>query len=110
MARFKPEERSQGLFLEVNLYEQLVPGTFEWTLDYLIDRMDLSVYEQNYNNDEKGAAAYQPKALLKAVLHCYSMGILSSRKIEQVCKSNMITKALADGSEPVDFTPAGIQS
>ena len=38
MARFKPEERSQGLFLEVNLYDQLVPGTFECTLDYLIDR------------------------------------------------------------------------
>ena len=51
MARFKPEERSQGLFLEVNLYEQLVPGTFGWTLDYLIDRMDLSIYEQNYNNE-----------------------------------------------------------
>jgi len=106
MARFKPEERSQGLFLEVNLYEQLVPGTFEWTLDYLIDRMDLSIYERRYNNDGKGAAAYRPKALLKAVLHCYSMGILSSRKIEQACKSNMITKALADGAEPDHATIA----
>ena len=71
--------------------------------DYLIDRMDLSIYEQNYNNDEKGAAAYQPKVLLKAVLHCYSMGILSSRKIEQACKSNIIVKALADGAEPVFY-------
>ena len=106
MARFKPEERSQGLFLEVNLYEQLVPGTFEWALDYLIDRMDLSLYEQNYNNDEMGAAAYHPKALLKAVLHCYSMGILSSRKIERACKNNVTTKALADGAEPDHATIA----
>ena len=92
--------------MEVNLYEQLVPGTFEWTLDYLIERMDLSLYEQNYNNDEMGAAAYQPKALLKAVLRCYSMGILSSRKIEQACKSNMTIKALADGAEPDHATIA----
>ncbi|MCL1912248.1 MAG: IS1182 family transposase [Leptospirales bacterium] len=106
MARFKPGERSQGLFLEVNLYDQLVPGTFEWTLDYLIDRMDLSLYEQNYNNDEMGAAAYHPKALLKAVLHCYSLGILSSRKIEYACKSNIMTKALADGAEPDHATIA----
>jgi hypothetical protein len=53
-----------------------------------------------------GAAAYHPKALLKAVLHCYSMGILSSRKIEQACKSKMTTKALADGSEPDHATIA----
>jgi hypothetical protein len=36
MAKFKEYDRSQGLFLTVNLEEQLLPGTFEWTLDYLI--------------------------------------------------------------------------
>ena len=81
------------------MYEQLVLGTFEWTLDFLIDRMDLSIYEQKYDNGEMGAAAYHPKALLKAVLYCYSIGILSSRKIKQACKSNITVKALADGAE-----------
>jgi hypothetical protein len=36
MANFKQSERSQGLFLTVNLEDQLIPGTFEWTIDYLI--------------------------------------------------------------------------
>ena len=49
MARFKEYDRSQGLFLTVNLEEQLIPGTFEWTLDYLIDKMDMSLFEKNYN-------------------------------------------------------------
>jgi hypothetical protein len=57
MARFKYADNSQGLFLTENLEEQLLPGTFEWTLDYLIDRLDLSLFEQNYRNDEKGADA-----------------------------------------------------
>jgi len=52
MARFKHTDKSQGMFLTVNLGEQLLPGTFEWTLDYLIDRTDLSLFEQNYHNDE----------------------------------------------------------
>jgi transposase len=86
--------------MTVNLNEQLVPGTFEWTLDYLIDTMDLSLFEQNYHNDDKGAAAYSPKVLLKTILFCYSRGIISSRKIERACKENITTKALAEDSEP----------
>jgi hypothetical protein len=74
MARFKNDDNSQGLFLTVNLSEQLLVGTFEWTLNYLIDRTDLSLFEQNYHNDEKGAAAYYPKALLSAILYCDPRG------------------------------------
>ena len=36
MARFKNTDNSQGLFLPINLEEQLLPGTFEWTLNYLL--------------------------------------------------------------------------
>ena len=41
MAHYKKSEREQGLFLTVNLNEQLVPGTYEHTLDRLIDKMNL---------------------------------------------------------------------
>ena len=54
MARFKYADKSQGLFLTVNLEEQLIPGTFEWAVNYLIDKMDLSLFEQNYHNDDLG--------------------------------------------------------
>jgi hypothetical protein len=58
MARFKYANPSQGLLLDVQLKDQLLPGTFEWTLDYLVDRADLSLFEQKYHNDENGAPAY----------------------------------------------------
>jgi len=57
MARFKESKILQGQFIAVNLSEQLIPGTYEWTLNYLIDRMDLPLFEEKYNNDEKGAAS-----------------------------------------------------
>jgi len=91
---------SQGQFIAVNLGEQLVPGTFEWTLNYLIDRIDLSLFEENYNNDAKGACAYPPKALLKIVMYCYSTGIISSRPMEKACRNNITVKALAEDLEP----------
>ena len=110
MARFKHTNNSQGLFLTVNLKEQILPGTFEWTIDYLIDKTDMSLFEQNYHNDELGAAAYPPKMLLKVVLFCYSRGIISSRKMERACKDNIITKALAEDCEPDHATIAAFIS
>jgi hypothetical protein len=41
MAHFKQSERAQGLFLTVNLENQLIPGTFEWTIDCLADEFDM---------------------------------------------------------------------
>jgi len=52
MARFKESDISQGQFIAVNLSEQLIQGIYEWTLNYLIDRMDLSLFEEKYNNEE----------------------------------------------------------
>jgi len=100
MARFKYKDSSQGLFIPVNLEKQILPDTFEWALDYLIDKMDLSLFEQNYHNDELGAAAYPPNILLKVIMFCYSRGIISSRDIETACGENMTVKALANDNEP----------
>ena len=63
MARYKETDNSQGQFLAVNLKEQIMRGTFEWTVDHIINRTDLSLFENKYKNDEKGAAAYHPKVL-----------------------------------------------
>src|SRR5215510_10854555 len=100
MARYKDSNISQGLFLTVNLSGQLLPHTFEWTISYLVDKMDLSLFDKNYNNDEKEANAYPPGILLKIIIYCYSKGILSSRNIEKACKDNIIIKALAENFEP----------
>jgi hypothetical protein len=41
MAHYKETEKGQGLFLTVNLSEQLVPGTFEHTLNKLTDKKQI---------------------------------------------------------------------
>ena len=101
MAHYKETEKGQGLFLTVDLSEQIVPGTYEYTLTRLIDnKMDISIFDRNYNNDYTGAAAIEPRILLKIILYCYSVGVISSRKIAKMCKANMIVKALAEDLEP----------
>jgi len=79
--------------MAVNLKEQLMPGTFEWTIDYLVNKTDMSMFEKKYNNDEREACAYPPRALLKIILYCYSRGIITSRQIEKACRDSIIIKA-----------------
>ena len=106
MAKYKETDNSQSLLIAINLRNQLIPGTFEWTIDYLINNIDISLFEQNYRNDFHGAAAYSPKLLLKVILFCYSRGIISSRKIELTCKENIIARALAEDFHPDHSTIA----
>ncbi|MDR0375411.1 MAG: transposase, partial [Treponema sp.] len=95
MARYKYFDKSQGLFMTVNLNDQLMPGSFEHTLNYLIDRLDLGAFDAAFRNDKKGAPAYSPNVMLKIIFYCYSRGIITSRPIEYACKTNIIVKALA---------------
>jgi len=110
MARLKQTDNIQGQFIAVNLQEQLLPDTFEWTIDYLINKTDMSLFEEKYKNDEKGAAAYPPRVLLKIILYCYSRGIITSRRIEKACRDSIIVKALAEDLEPDHATIAAFIS
>ena len=101
MAKYKPYTTEQGIFAAVFLEDQLQAGTFEHTLNHLIDQeFDLTFFNDRYKNDETGAPAYDPKILLKIILFAYSRGITSSRKIEQCCKENLVFMALAASTHP----------
>jgi transposase len=101
MARYKDVHYDQDKFIPVSFSKQILPGTFEYTLSYLIDHeLDLSVFDARYCNDETGAPAFDPSVLLKIVIYAYSRGITSSRKIEQACRENIIFMALSADTQP----------
>jgi transposase len=101
MARYKDYDYSQGKFIPIHFDRQILPGTFEYSLHYLIDNeIDLSIFDTRYRNDETGAPAYDPAILLKIILYAYSRGITSSRKIEQCCRENVIFMALSADTQP----------
>jgi transposase len=100
MPRFKPVERGFH-FLAVDLSQQLRPGSFEYTLDYLIDHeIKLEEIEARYKNEYEGAVAYDPRVLLKIVLLAYSRGIISSRGMEAACCGDVQFMAISGNSAP----------
>ena len=82
MANYKKYDYSQRLFLPVSLEEQLMPGTIEFAIHTLIEnRLDMSVLDEKYKNDDTGRSAYSPKVLLKVVLLGYSRGLMAIQAI-----------------------------
>ena len=107
MAKYKRYDYLQKVLIPVCLEEQLVPGTLEFAIHTLIEtRMDMSVFEGKYKNDETGRSAYDPKILLKVVLLGYSRGLISSRQIERACCENVTFVALSGNQRPDHSTIA----
>ena len=93
--------------IPVRLEDQIEPGSFEYALHHLIEaRYDETFLAEEFANDETGRPAYPPKLLLKAILFAYSLGILSSRKIEAACRDNIRFMALLCGEGPDHATIA----
>jgi transposase len=101
MAKYKPYSYAQGQLIPVMFAKQIQPGTFEFTLNHLIDNeLDLSCFDNRFKNDATGAPAFDPRILLKIILFAYSRGITSSRRIAKCCEENVIFMALSANSRP----------
>ncbi len=107
MPRYKPCDYAQSRLIPVALSSQLQPGTLEYAIHYLLEeRLDLSAFDQRYQNEEVGRRAYAPKVLLKVILLAYARGMLSSRQIERACRENVVFMALACEQAPDHSTLA----
>ncbi|MBX3697707.1 MAG: IS1182 family transposase [Dokdonella sp.] len=101
MARYRHYDPEQTKMIAVSYGRQLLPGTFEHALNYLIDNeIDLGRFAARFKNDDTGAPAYDPAVLLKVVLFAYSRGITSSRAMARACVENVTFIALACDQQP----------
>ncbi|MDI6809036.1 MAG: transposase [Candidatus Eisenbacteria bacterium] len=111
MPRYKPYDYGQLMMIPVSLENQLVPGTLEYAIHHLMEeRIDTSIFDEKYRNEETGCSAYDPKVLLKIVLFAYSRGILHSRRMERACRENVTFMALSCGQVPDHSTLAAFVS
>ena len=111
MPRYKPVNLQQDAFVPIRFDKQILPGTFEYALHYLLEEtVDLSAFDAHYANDALGARAYHPKVLLKIVLFGYARGLIGSRRIERACRENVQFMALSGEAKPDHATIAAFIS
>jgi len=101
MAKYIPYDYNQSSMVVINFNDQIQSGTFEYAVHYLVDnKLDLSLFDAVYKNDDQGRPAYDPAILLKVILFAYSKGITSSREIQWCCRHHIIFMALSCQSTP----------
>jgi len=111
MARYKHYDYDQLMMIPVSLEDQLMPGTLEYAIHHVVEeRLDLSIFDERYSNDDTGRKAIAPKLLIKIVLFGYSRGLVSSRSLERACRENITFMALACGQKPDHSTIAAFVS
>ena len=111
MARYKHYDYDQLKMVPVSLEGQLIPGTLEYAIHHVVEeRLDLSIFDDRYSNDETGRKAIAPKLLIKIILFGYSRGLISSRSLERACVENIIFMALGCGQKPDHSTIAAFVS
>jgi transposase len=100
MPNYKLIERGM-IMLAVDFAEQIIPNSFEFALNQLVDEeLDLSGLDARLHNEHTGASAYDPRVMLKIVLLAYSRGLISSRAIAEACEMNIVFIALSGDSRP----------
>lgn len=61
MLNFIPYDYHQDAMVVVNFEDQILPGTIEHTIHYLIEeKADLSAFDQRYRNEHQGRPAIDP--------------------------------------------------
>jgi transposase len=101
MANYKPDLSCQSKFIPVDFTQQNIPGTFEYAIYHIVDNhLDLPPFDEWYNNDNGGAAAYPPSVMLKIVLCGYSRVLVSSPRIARACETNITFMSLSGDAQP----------
>jgi transposase len=101
MARDKPYDVDQGKFIPVSFPDQILPGSFEYALNEIVEEhIELTPFEARYTNEETGRLAYDPAVLLKIVLYGYYKGIVSSRRLSEACERTVQFMALSADTRP----------
>jgi transposase len=111
MARYKAYDLNQTKMIPLSYADQVVEGSFEHALGEIVEEhLDLSAFDARYGNDETGRLAYDPKILLRVILYGYYKGIISSRKLAEACRRNVVFMALSADTRPHFTTLAGFVS
>ena len=111
MARHRHYDNDQAIFAPIFLDDQLIPGTLEYAIDYIVEqRLDMSIFDKRYKNNATGRKSINPKLLLKIVLYGYSRGMISSRSLEWACQKVTTFMALTSCTTPDHSTIAAFVS
>ena len=98
---FKPYNPDQTFLMAPSLRDWLPEDHLAYFISDVVDELDLSTIYRPYEMaDDRGQPAYHPRMMTKLLFYAYSVGVPSSRKIEEKTYTDVAFRLLAAGQHP----------
>ena len=99
-------DRDQQLLLPPSLSEWLPEDHLAWFVIDAVKQLDLAEFYASYRDDGWGRAAHHPEMMVTLLVYAYSTGVMSSRRIEQGCQSDVAFRVITANVQPDHTTIA----
>lgn len=99
-------DRDQQFLLPTDMGQWLPVDHFVWFLIDVVDELDMTVFEAAGRRGGVGRQAYDPRLLLALLVYGYATGQRSSRRIEDLCHTDVAYRVLCAQDVPDHSTIA----
>lgn len=96
---FRPYDQDTLLLMPPSVRDWVAPDSLPAFIDALVGELDLTPFLAAHD-EPRGMPPYHPALMLKVLLHGYAVGVRSSRRLEERCRSDVGFMYLAAGARP----------
>jgi transposase len=104
--RYRPVDRDQPFLLPPDMREWLPAGHPVHVVIAAVEQMDTSVFHAARKTGGAGTAGYDPDMLVTVLVWAYAHRITSSRRMEELCRTDVAFRLICGGNLPDHSTLA----
>jgi transposase len=105
--RYRPVPRDQAFLFPPDMREWLPPDHPVWLVITVVeDHLDTSAFHAARKTGGAGTAGYDPDMLLALLTWAYAHKVTSSRRIEELCRTDVAFRVICAGDAPDHSTVA----
>jgi transposase len=105
--RYRPVDRDQPYLFPPDMRDWLPPGHPVWLVIRVVEEhLDTSAFHAVRRTGGAGAAGYDPDMLLAVLVWAYASGVTSSRRMEQLCGTDVAFRLICAQNLPDHVTIA----
>jgi transposase len=109
--RYRPVCRDQPFLMPPDMRDWLAPGHPVWLVITAVeDHLDTSAFHAGRKTGGAGTAGYDPDMLVTVLVWAYAHQVTSSRRIEQLCQTDVAFRVICGGNLPRHVTISQFRS
>ena len=97
---YRPVDREQEFLLPPSMLDWLPDDHLVWLLIAAVERMDTARFHPSVKLGGVGRQGYDPNMLLTLFIYAMAHGVRSSRRIEQLCQTDVAFRIICAGDAP----------